>query len=102
MSDPIGNRVFDDGRELINAVLATLPEREAAVVIMRYGLEDGTPRTLGEIGQKYGVSHQRINLLLTSAIARLKLPGRSMTLMEYDELGRQIAPVDIAPTHKTT
>ena len=102
LNDPVGNRVFDDGRAVVNTVLSTISPREAGVLIMRVGLEDGTPRTLDEIGQTYGVTRARVRQILAIAMSRLLHPSRSQMLRDRDEYGKAIGLIDIAPTHRTT
>jgi RNA polymerase primary sigma factor len=64
-------------------VLDTLSEREAGVVSMRFGLADGQPKTLGEIGTEYGVSRERIRQIETKAIYKLRHPSRSKLLRDF-------------------
>jgi RNA polymerase primary sigma factor len=71
-------------QEELYSVLATLSEREAGVVSMRYGLTDGYPKTLAEIGKVYGgVTSERINDLLSWTISKLRHPSRSRVLRSY-------------------
>jgi RNA polymerase primary sigma factor len=75
------------GREMLRdqllEVLASLPEREAQVLELRYGLHDGTPRTLEEVGTKFGVTRERIRQIETKAIRHLRHPLRSNKLRDY-------------------
>ena len=72
-------------REQINEVLGTLEARERAVLRMRYGLDDGTPRTLDEIGRAFGLSRERIRQIERDTMAKLRHPSRSQTLRDYVE-----------------
>jgi RNA polymerase primary sigma factor len=70
-------------REQLHSVLGTLPEREADVVSMRFGLTDGQPKTLDEIGQAYGVTRERIRQIESQAMTKLRNPSRSHRLRDY-------------------
>jgi RNA polymerase primary sigma factor len=70
-------------QEQLHSVLGTLSEREAGVVSMRFGLTDGQPKTLGEIGTEYGVSRERIRQIETKAIYKLRHPSRSNLLRDF-------------------
>ena len=72
-------------REQINRVLCTLEVRERAVLRMRYGLDDGTPRTLDEIGRAFGLSRERIRQIERDTMAKLRHPSRSQALRDYAE-----------------
>jgi RNA polymerase primary sigma factor len=63
--------------------LETLSEREAGVVRLRFGLTDGQPRTLDEIGQVYGVTRERIRQIEAKALRKLRHPTRSRKLRDY-------------------
>jgi RNA polymerase primary sigma factor len=67
----------------LRAVLATLPEREAGVIGLRFGFTDGQVRTLDDIGQVYGVSRERIRQIESTAIARLRQPAQVRALRDY-------------------
>jgi len=69
--------------EAISCVLDTLDPREAGVIMMRHGLDDGKPKTLDEIGKAYGVSRERIRQIENQAKAKLRHPGRSSVLRGY-------------------
>ena len=70
-------------REQLHAVLGTLTEREAGVISMRFGLADGQPRTLDEIGNVYGVTRERIRQIESRIMAKLRHPARSRLLRDY-------------------
>jgi len=70
-------------QEQLHAVLGTLPEREAGVVSMRFGLTDGQPKTLDEIGKVYGVTRERIRQIESKAMSKLRHPSRSQVLRDY-------------------
>jgi RNA polymerase primary sigma factor len=72
-------------REQLQSVLATLSEREAGVVRLRFGLTDGQPRTLDEIGQVYGVTRERIRQIESKTMHKLRHPSRSQVLRDYLE-----------------
>ena len=65
------------------AVLATLAAREAGIVRLRFGLTDGRPRTLDEIGQVYGVTRERIRQIESKTMSKLRHPSRSRKLKDY-------------------
>lgn len=70
-------------KEQINKVLATLTERESKVIQYRFGLEDGWQRTLEEVGQKFGVTRERIRQIEAKALRKLRHPSRSKKLKEF-------------------
>jgi len=70
-------------QQQLHSVLGTLPEREAGVVSMRFGLTDGQPKTLGEVGKVYGVTRERIRQIESRAMSKLRHPSRSNTLRDY-------------------
>jgi RNA polymerase primary sigma factor len=70
-------------QEQLHSVLGTLSEREAGVVSMRFGLTDGQPRTLDEIGKVYGVSRERIRQIESNTMFKLRHPSRSKFLRDY-------------------
>jgi RNA polymerase nonessential primary-like sigma factor len=72
-------------RDQIDQVLGTLEARERAVLRMRYGLDDGTPRTLDEIGRAFGLSRERIRQIERDTMAKLRHPSRSQSLRDYVE-----------------
>jgi RNA polymerase primary sigma factor len=70
-------------QEEVHSVLGTLSEREAGVVSMRFGLTDGQPKTLDEIGKVYGVTRERIRQIESKTMAKLRHPSRSKLLRDY-------------------
>ncbi|MGN6751716.1 MAG: RNA polymerase sigma factor [Intrasporangium sp.] len=72
-------------QEQLHSVLDTLSEREAGVVSMRFGLTDGQPKTLDEIGKVYGVTRERIRQIESKTMAKLRHPSRSQSLRDYLE-----------------
>jgi RNA polymerase primary sigma factor len=72
-------------QEQLHSVLDTLSEREAGVVSMRFGVTDGQPKTLDEIGKVYGVTRERIRQIESKAMSKLRHPSRSNVLRDYLE-----------------
>lgn len=70
-------------QEQLHTVLDTLSEREAGVVAMRFGLTDGQPKTLDEIGKVYGVTRERIRQIESKTMSKLRHPSRSQVLRDY-------------------
>ncbi len=70
-------------QEQLHSVLDTLSEREAGVVSMRFGLTDGQPKTLDEIGKVYGVTRERIRQIESKTMSKLRHPSRSQALRDY-------------------
>jgi RNA polymerase primary sigma factor len=70
-------------QEELHSMLNTLSEREAGVLSMRFGLTDGQPKTLAEIGKVYGVTRERIRQIETKAMTKLRHPSRSSVLRDY-------------------
>jgi RNA polymerase primary sigma factor len=75
------------GREMLRAeiqdILQAMSPREAEVLSLRYGLEDGRVHTLEEVGERFGVTRERIRQIETKAIRRLRHPSRSNRLRDY-------------------
>ena len=69
-------------QEQLHSVLDTLSEREAGVVSMRFGLTDGQPKTLDEIGKVYGVTRERIRQIESKTMSKLRHPSRSQVLRD--------------------
>ncbi len=70
-------------QEQLHSVLDTLSDREAGVVKMRFGLIDGQPKTLDEIGKVYGVTRERIRQIESKTMSKLRHPSRSQVLRDY-------------------
>ena len=70
-------------KEELSGVLATLTEREEKVIRLRFGLEDGKPRTLEEVGQIFGVTRERIRQIEAKALRKLRHPSRSRKLKDF-------------------
>ena len=71
--------------ERLNAVLDTLPPREAQIIRLRYGLNGGTPLTLEEVGKQFGLTRERIRQIEHKALRRLRHPSRMRRLRDYIE-----------------
>ncbi len=93
---PLGDFIEDSGavvaveavsftllQDDLRVVLATRSEREAGIVRLRYGLTDGRPRTLDEVGHVYGVTRERIRQIESKTMAKLRHPSRSQALRDY-------------------
>lgn len=78
--DAVSFRLLQDQ---LQDVLHTLSDREAGVVKLRFGLTDGMPRTLDEIGQVYGVTRERIRQIESKTMSKLRHPSRSQVLRDY-------------------
>jgi RNA polymerase primary sigma factor len=74
---------FTSLQEQLHSVLDTLSEREAGVVSMRFGLNDGQPKTLEMIGKVYGVTRERIRQIESKAMSKLRHPSRSRVLRDF-------------------
>ena len=72
-------------QEQLSKVLDGLAERERKVISLRFGLEDGHPRTLGEVGREFGVTRERIRQIESKTLAKLRHPSRSSKLKDYLE-----------------
>jgi len=70
-------------REKIEEVLDTLPPREARILRMRFGLENGHTYTLEEVGAKFGLTRERIRQIESKALRRLRHPRRARQLRDY-------------------
>ena len=70
-------------REQLNQVLDSLADRERKVIKFRFGLEDGHPRTLEEVGREFGVTRERIRQIESKTLAKLRHPSRSARLKDY-------------------
>jgi RNA polymerase sigma factor (sigma-70 family) len=74
-------------QEQLHSVLDTLSEREAGVVSMRFGLTDGQPKTLDEIGKVYGVTRERIRQIESKTMSKLRHPGQGIRGEEHGGAG---------------
>lgn len=83
--DAFDSAQFHDLQRALEDVLETLDEREAGVIRMRYGLEDGVPKKLDEIGEVYDVTRERIRQIQVETMAKLRHPSRSRLLWDYLE-----------------
>jgi RNA polymerase primary sigma factor len=72
-------------QEQLDSVLHTLSEREKKVVQLRFGLTDGHPRTLEEVGREFGVTRERIRQIESKTLSKLRHPSRSQKLRDYLE-----------------
>ena len=72
-------------KEQLMEVLDTLSEREKKVLMLRFGLEDGRPRTLEEVGKEFNVTRERIRQIEAKALRKLRHPSRSKKLRDYLE-----------------
>jgi RNA polymerase primary sigma factor len=70
-------------RDQLQSVLATLSEREAGVIRLRFGLTDGRPRSLEQIGQIYGVARERIRQIESRTMSKLRYPSHMELLRHY-------------------
>ncbi|WP_346770652.1 RNA polymerase sigma factor [Cellulomonas sp. RIT-PI-Y] len=80
---PIESVSFGLLREQLNGILDTLTEREAGVITQRFGLGNGVPATLDQIGKHYGVTRERIRQIESKTMAKLRHPSRSQVLRDY-------------------
>ena len=82
---PVASEVVSYGlmQEQLSDVLRTLTEREAAVVRLRFGLTDGQPRTLDEIGREFGLTRERIRQIESKTLSKLRHPSRARKLRDY-------------------
>ena len=69
--------------EQLMEVLLTLTEREQKVLRLRFGLDDGRPRTLEEVGKQFNVTRERIRQIEAKALRKLRHPSRSKKLKDY-------------------
>ena len=80
---PVESAAFVLLREHLEAVLSTLGDREKRVVQLRYGLTDGEPHTLEEIGQVFGVTRERVRQIEAKTLAKLRQPTFAQQLRDY-------------------
>ena len=74
--NPMDSASYNSLREKLTGVLNTLKERERAVLDMRFGLRDGNPRTLEEVGRQFNVTRERIRQIEAKALRKLRHPSR--------------------------
>jgi len=100
---PEDDAEIDFLRQDIRAVIDELSTKERDVLVMRFGLDDGTTKTIDEVGSRLGISRERVRLLEARAINKLRHPGRNYKLKEYlddstfDELSEQEEPCKRTP-----
>jgi RNA polymerase primary sigma factor len=82
---PLERASFRLLQEQLNSVLHTLSGREKEVIEMRFGLSDGQPRTLEEVGKRFGVTRERIRQIESKTLSKLRHPSRSQKLRDYLE-----------------
>ena len=75
--------VQEDLSNRIDEVLAELKEREAAIIRLRYGIDDGKPKTLEEVGQIFGVTRERIRQIESKALRKLRNPAKTKRLKDF-------------------
>ena len=80
---PLDAATFKLLREQLAGVLDTLTERERKVVELRFGMVDGQPRTLEEVGSAFGVTRERIRQIESKTMSKLRHPSRSQVLRDY-------------------
>jgi RNA polymerase primary sigma factor len=82
---PIDAASFILLQEQLDSILHTLSEREKKVIQLRFGLSDGHPRTLEEVGKEFGVTRERIRQIESKTLSKLRHPSRSQKLRDYLE-----------------
>jgi RNA polymerase nonessential primary-like sigma factor len=81
--DPAGDAARGELRDEVEIVLATLSERESAVIRLRFGLDDGRQRTLDEVGREFGLSRERVRQIEKVTMSKLRDPARTARLEAY-------------------
>ncbi|CAN2188866.1 RNA polymerase sigma-70 like domain [Candidatus Nanopelagicaceae bacterium] len=82
--DAVSGAVVHDQLKLqLEQILNGLAEREAGIIRLRFGLEDGQPKTLGEIAEVYGVTRERIRQIEAAVMKKLRHPARSQVIRDY-------------------
>ncbi|MPZ70890.1 MAG: sigma-70 family RNA polymerase sigma factor, partial [Actinobacteria bacterium] len=82
---PLERASFRLLQEQLESVLHTLSDREKEVIRLRFGLVDGQPRTLEDVGKKFGVTRERIRQIESKTLSKLRHPSRSQKLRDYLE-----------------
>ena len=82
---PVDAAAYSMLKEQLMEVLDTLSDREKKVLMLRFGLEDGRPRTLEEVGKEFNVTRERIRQIEAKALRKLRHPSRSKKLKDYLE-----------------
>jgi RNA polymerase primary sigma factor len=82
---PLERASFKLLQEQLESVLHTLSDREKEVIRLRFGLVDGQPRTLEDVGKKFGVTRERIRQIESKTLSKLRHPSRSQKLRDYLE-----------------
>ncbi|GAA0963461.1 hypothetical protein GCM10009550_59120 [Actinocorallia libanotica] len=80
---PIEAAAFILLQDQLEGILSTLSEREQRIIQLRFGLADGHPRTLEEVGREFGVTRERIRQIESKTLAKLRHPSRAQMLREY-------------------
>ena len=80
---PMTLKLIKGMQEQLMQVLGGLTNREADVIKARYGLTDGQPKTLDEIGKVHGVTRERIRQIESKTMSKLRHPSRSQSLRDY-------------------
>ena len=83
MAVPMDAATFTLLHEQLIEVLLTLTDREQKVLRLRFGLDDGRPRTLEEVGREFNVTRERIRQIEAKALRKLRHPSRSKKLKDY-------------------
>src|SRR5690606_15023775 len=97
---PIEAAAFILLQDQLEEILGTLSEREQRIIQLRFGLTDGHPRTLEEVGREFGVTRERIRQIEAKTLAKLRHPSRAQMLREY--LDRGLAPALRAESGRDT
>lgn len=85
ITSPVDAATYSMLQKQLREVLDTLSEREKKVLILRFGLDDGRPRTLEEVGKEFNVTRERIRQIEAKALRKLRHPSRSKKLKDYLE-----------------
>jgi RNA polymerase primary sigma factor len=80
---PIEVATYEILRDQIHATLEELPKREAQILLLRFGLEDGRPRTLEEVGRAFGLTRERIRQIEEDTLRKLREPKKALRLRDF-------------------